>query len=203
MIDKVLRYPKEHILTPVAGRLLHSVHPTVVTFAACVVGLASAGAAWQQLYGLGLGLWLLNRILDGLDGTIARLHNKQSDLGGYLDIVLDTLVYAAIPLGLALGVNTIAGYMSLALLFGSFYINGASWMYMAALMEKRQHGASEQGEMTTITMPGGLIEGAETIGFYILFLLFPGAMVPLFLLMALLVLVTAVQRLVWAIRYLR
>jgi hypothetical protein len=47
-------------------------------------------------------------------------------------------------------------------------------------------------------MPSGLIEGAETIIFYTLFLLLPGALVPLFWLMAALVLLTAGQRMVWA-----
>ncbi|HEU4326511.1 MAG TPA: CDP-alcohol phosphatidyltransferase family protein [Roseiflexaceae bacterium] len=203
MVDKVLRKPKEQILTPLAHGPLRALHPTAVTLLACVVGLMAAVAAWQQLYGAALVLWLLNRTLDGLDGTLARVHGRQSDLGGYLDILLDVLVYAAVPAGLALGVGTPAAYLSLALLLGSFYINGASWMYLAALLEKRSQGARASGELTTVTMPGGLIEGAETVLFYALFLLFPTALVPLFGLMALLVGVTTVQRLVWAVRTIR
>jgi hypothetical protein len=52
--------------------------------------------------------------------------------------------------------------------------------------------------MTSVTMPSGLIEGGETIVFFCLFLLFPQAMVPLFLLMALLTLATAAQQWRWA-----
>jgi hypothetical protein len=48
-------------------------------------------------------------------------------------------------------------------------------------------------------MPSGLIEGSETIFFYGLFFLFPEYMVGLFGLMAILVLLSAVQRLVWAL----
>ncbi|GAB4212138.1 MAG: CDP-alcohol phosphatidyltransferase family protein [Roseiflexaceae bacterium] len=203
MVDKVLRYPKEQILTPLARGPLRALHPTAVTLLACAVGLATALAAWQQLYIPALVLWLLNRTLDGLDGTLARVHGRQSDLGGYLDILLDVLVYAAVPFGLALGVGTPAAFLSLALLLGSFYINGASWMYLAALLEKRNQGAKAGGELTTVTMPGGLIEGTETVVFYALFLLFPSALVPLFGLMALLVGVTTLQRLVWAIRIMR
>lgn len=200
MIDKVLRYPKERVLEPIALRLLRSVHPNAITIVACGVGIAAAVAVWQQAYVPALVFWLLNRVLDGLDGTVARLTNKQSDFGGYLDIVLDTVVYAAIPIGLALGVGTNAAYLALVFLLASFYINGASWMYLAALLEKRNSGATARGELTTVTMPGGLIEGAETILFYTLFLLLPGTLVPLFSVMGALVLVTAAQRLVWAIR---
>ena len=203
MIDKVLREPKESLLTPLVQGPLRRIHPTTVTVLAAVVGLAAAVAVWQGAYLPALALWAVNRVLDGLDGTLARITNQQSDLGAYLDIVLDHVVYTAIPLGLALAAGTSEAFLALALLLASFYINGASWMYLAALIEKRHAGAVAQGELTTVTMPGGLIEGAETVFFYSLFLLFPGALVPLFGLMAALVLITAGQRVPWAIRHLR
>jgi phosphatidylglycerophosphate synthase len=200
MVDRWLRVPKERILEPVAQRLVGQIAPNVVTIAACGIGLLTAGAAWAGLYGVAVGLWIVNRLLDGLDGSLARAGNRQTDFGGYLDILLDTVVYAAIPLGLALAANTSAAYLALAVLLASFYINGASWMYLAALLEKRAHGATAQRELTTITMPHGLIEGAETIVLYTLFLLFPGWIVPLFGLMAALVMVTVVQRMRWTIK---
>jgi phosphatidylglycerophosphate synthase len=197
-----LRSPKEQLLTPVAARLLRSIHPTTITIVAFGVGVVAAVAAWQQAYVVALALWALNRVLDGLDGTVARMHGKQSDLGGYLDIVLDITVYALIPLALAFGINSADVYMSLAFLLGTFYVNGASWMYLAALLEKRRHGAAMQGELTTVTMPGGLIEGTETIIFYTLFLLLPVYLPALFTIMGVLVIFTAGQRLVWASRHL-
>ncbi len=203
MIDKVLREPKESLLSPLVQGPLRRIHPTTVTVLAAVVGLAAAVAVWQGAYLPALALWAVNRVLDGLDGTLARITNQQSDLGAYLDIVLDHVVYTAIPLGLALAAGTSEAFLALSLLLASFYINGASWMYLAALIEKRQAGAVAQSELTTVTMPGGLVEGAETVFFYSLFLLFPGALVPLFGLMAALVLITAGQRVPWAIRHLR
>ncbi len=203
MVDKLLRVPKEQVLAPVATRIFHAVHPTALTLAAFGVGLTAAVAVSQGAYGLGTGLWVLNRLLDGLDGTVARLHHKQSDLGGYLDIVLDTVIYAALPLALVLSRPAPLAWLSLAFLLSSFYVNGASWMYLAALLEKRRQGAGAHGELTAVTMPGGLIEGTETVLFYTLFLLFPGSSVYLFTLMGLLVVATIGQRLVWAIRHLR
>lgn len=201
MVDKILREPKEYALTPVANTL-RSVHPTTVTLAALGVGLLAGLAIWQQAYGLGVALWTINRVLDGLDGTVARVQHKQSDLGGYIDILSDTVIYALIPIALVLSSPSTAGWLSLAVLLSSFYLNGASWIYLAALLEKRNQGSAARGELTTITMPSGLIEGAETILFYTLFLLLPGVAVVLFWTMALLVLVTIGQRLRWAMRHL-
>ncbi len=202
MIDDLLRLPKEKIMEPLA-RAMPAVSPSVVTAGACLVGVASAVAASQQAYGLALGLWGLNRLLDGLDGTMARLRGQQSDWGGYLDIVLDMVVYSAIPFGLAWGSSNPNAPWVLALLLVAFYVNSATWMYLSSLLEKRNLGASARGQLTTVTIPSGLIEGLETFVFYTVFLLFPGQMVFLFGLMAVLVGVTAVQRVVWAAGILR
>lgn len=203
MVDKLLREPKEYVLLPLARRLMASIHPTTLTITAFSVGLAAGLAIWWQAYTLGLVLWLINRLLDGLDGTVARTYGKQTDFGGYLDILLDTAIYALLPTALTLSAPSPLGYGCLVFLLSSFYVNGASWMYLAALLEKRKQGTSATGELTTITMPTGLVEGAETVVFYTLFLLFPAASPLLFGLMALLVYVTVVQRLLWALRFLR
>lgn len=200
MVDKLLRIPKEQALTPVAMHLLRRIRPTTLTLFAFSVGGAAALAIWQGYYLLGLVLWLLNRVLDGLDGTLARITDQQSDFGGYLDIMLDTVMYAIIPTALAFSVDTPHAYQVLILLLISFYVNSASWMYIAALLEKRRAGATASGELTTITMPSGLIEGTETIAFFVLFILFPHAIVALFMVMALLTFATIGQRLIWAAR---
>ncbi len=202
MIDEYLRVPKEKILEPL-GRAMTGVSPSVVTIAACVAGIGSGITASQNLNGVAIGLWGLNRLLDGLDGTIARVNQRQTDLGGYLDIVLDMVVYAAIPIGLAFGSSQPQAFVALTFLLASFYINSATWMVLSALLEKRNQGAKTNGELTTVTMPGGLIEGLETIIFYTFFLLFPQWLPGLFAVMAGLVLVTAFQRVIWAIRNLK
>lgn len=185
------------------AKTMPGISPTAITVAACLVGVASGAAAAGQQYGLSLGLWGANRLLDGLDGTMARINNQQSDLGGYLDIVLDMVVYAAIPLGLALGSNPPGVNLALAVLFASFYINSATWMFLSSLLEKRSLGARARGELTTVTIPRGLIEGLETFLFYSLFLLFPQWLESLFYLMAGLVALTSVQRVAWGIRRLK
>ena len=202
MIDELLRIPKEKLLEPLA-QSMKGISPTAVTVAACTMGVGAGVAAAQNAQAMALALWGANRLLDGLDGTMARVHQRQTDLGGYLDIVLDMVVYAAIPLGLAFGSSEPGVFIALAFLLASFYINSATWMYLAALLEKRNLGAKTRGELTTITMPGGLIEGAESILFYTLFLIFPQWLTVLFAVMSVLVVITSIQRVVWSIQNLK
>ena len=71
-------------------------------------------------------------------------------------------------------------------------------MYLAAILEKRQRNA----ELTSVTIPAGLIGGAETVIFYIIFILWPAAQPVLFPLMGGLVLIMVSQRLIWATKHL-
>ncbi|MCB0099407.1 MAG: hypothetical protein KDE46_26925, partial [Caldilineaceae bacterium] len=81
-------------------------------------------------------------------------------------------------------------------LLSSYIINLLSWTTLSALLEK--HKLQTSGRLTSIEMPTGLVEGAETIAFYTLFLLLPTYLAPLFLIMAALVFFTASQRIWWA-----
>lgn len=200
MLDAVLRPVKERLLTPVALAMGRNVHPMAVTVGGFACGIGAAVLAAGGAFGAALALWLANRILDGLDGTLARTQGKQSDLGGYVDIVLDFIVYAAIPLALVAGTRSVPLAMAALAMVGSFYVNAASWMYLAAILERKGAGARARGDLTTVVMPGGLIGGTETIVFYTLFLLIPRFLVPLFTLMTILVLATIIQRLIWAAR---
>jgi len=202
MLDHILRGLKERALTAIAIQIGQVLHPTTITFMAFMVGLIGVWLLVIKQYNLGLIFWLLNRILDGLDGTVARQNKLQSDLGGYLDIVTDFVIYALIPIALVFSDPTAPRYLALAVLLATFYVNAASWMYLAAILEKRAQGSAAQGEMTTITMPAGLIGGAETIIFYSLFMLFPAYIASLFVIMSLLVTVTIGQRVIWAVRQL-
>ena len=202
MMDRALRLPKKRLLEPAAKRL-SEVSPLIITLLGLGVGVLAALAVALGYPRISRGLWLINRFLDGLDGELARMCELESDLGGYFDIMADLAVYTLIPLGLAFYVGTPAAWLALAVMLAVFYVNAGSWMYLAALLEKRRQGALARGEVTSITMPAGLIEGAETIVFYCLFLLLPQFIAPLFVLLASLVVLTTLQRLDWAYRYLR
>lgn len=202
MFDRVLRALKDRLLAPLARLLGSSVTPNFISIVAFLFGMSSAVAAYSARDGLALVFWLLNRVLDGLDGTHARVHERQTDFGGYLDIVLDFTVYAAIPSALVLGSESRELAAPGVFLLSTFFVNAASLMYLAAILERRALGAASQGELTTVTMPPGLIAGAETVLFFALFLALPAWRTALFWTMGALVCVNIVQRLVWARRVL-
>jgi phosphatidylglycerophosphate synthase len=199
MLDNTLRGYKDDLLRPLAGKL-GRISPNAITLLAMLVGLAAAGAAALQWYWPALTLWLFNRVLDGLDGMVARFHARQSDFGGYLDIVLDFVVYAAIPVGLYWGNPGATNTAALILLLSSFYVNAASWIYLSAILEKRAAGASARGELTSVTMPNGLVGGTETVLFYTAFLAWPALLPWLFTAMAGMIAAGIVLRLRWARR---
>ena len=201
MVDKVLRVPKRWMLEPVAERL-RGVSPTALTGAGLVAGLAAAALAASGRPLVALVLWLVNRLLDGLDGELARAFNRQSDWGGYLDILADFTVYALIPVGLAFADGSPVTFLALGVMLSIFYVNAGSWLFLSSLLEKRAQGAAVRGDVTSVTMPGGLIEGAETVLFFCLFCLFPGELLFLYLLFSALIVVTVLQRLFWAQRHL-
>jgi len=205
MLDRQLRPLKDLLLDPLVRLVGRHVSPNGVTLAAFILGMASALSVYLGAVGLGLAFWIANRTADGLDGAIARYYGLQSDLGGYLDILLDFIVYAAVPAAFVLSPETDGGLMSLILLLSVFYINAASWMYLSAILEKGSREGKNRGEepgeqKTSVPMPGGLIEGTETLIFYTLFYLFPGRLTILFVLMAFLTVVTIVHRLIWALK---
>lgn len=196
MFDSQMRVGKEKLFVSFTQPFLH-LPPWVFTLGGGVMGVGTAVLLSQQHYLWGFLCWFLNRLFDGMDGTLARLQKSQSDLGGYLDILLDFVVYALIPIGLVIGQPSPTAYLSLVILLATYYVNAASWMYLSAILEKRHHQAQN---LTTVTMPAGIIGGTETIIFYTLFILFPAHLVWLFYLMSLLVGITVLQRLVWAIK---
>jgi len=200
MFDDRMRMVKDSVFNPMA-EVVQIVPPWLFSVLGLIAGVGAALAAWQQSYLLAALLWWLNRILDGFDGAVARITDSQSDFGGYLDIIIDYVVYAAVPVGLALGRMETAVTYALIFLLCTFYVNGASWMYLAAILEKRTH--QQAARLTSIVMPAGLVGGTETIIFYSIFIIFPSVLVWSFSLMAVLVAITVVQRLVWAVRHLK
>jgi phosphatidylglycerophosphate synthase len=202
MIDHVLRRAKDALLTPIAESVGDKISPMKITLLASSVGALAAVAGWQGAYLLGLALWLINRFLDGMDGAVARICNRQTELGGYIDTLTDFAMYTIIPFGLVLHQPRLDLMMALAFLLGTFYINAAAFLYLAAILEQRNQGAKQRGELTTIVMPRGIIEGTEAIIFYSLFFLFPEHLLWLFLALGLLVIATTVQHIIWSVNHL-
>ncbi len=205
MFDVTMRKVKHRITGAFALWLGKYLGPAPITLAALATGLVSAGFAAAGLAIPALILWLLNRFLDGLDGEVARVRGDACDYGGYIDMMSDVVVYAAIPLAVAFHRAEFAVAMALLLMMAAFYTNITSWSYLSALLEKRRApdaGCTDVYE-TSIEMPHGLIEGTETIVVYALLLGIPALALETALIAAAAGLISTLQRVIWAHRALR
>ncbi|MEL7466359.1 MAG: CDP-alcohol phosphatidyltransferase family protein [Pseudomonadota bacterium] len=141
-----------------------------VTLIGLVFGLASAGAVAAGWLWVALALLILNRVADGLDGAVARA-SIGTPFGGFLDIVSDFLVYAAIPLGFAVQAPE-ANALAAAFLLAGFLANGSAFFAFAATAEAQGLKTEAQGRKSLYYV-AGLMEGGETIAFFIAFCIFP------------------------------
>lgn len=102
MLDSHLHPRLKPLLNAVAGALDRpGISPdglTLLGFAIGVLALPFLALGW---YSAALVAILLNRLLDGLDGALARRRGL-TDAGGFLDIALDFLFYALVPFGFIL-----------------------------------------------------------------------------------------------------
>lgn len=197
MIDKYLRPVKEKLLLPGAKIIGRYFTPNQITLFAFLLGLLSCVLILLNQLHLALVFWLLNRIVDGLDGTIARISNRQTDWGAYLDIMLDFIIYALIPISLTIiSTKGLLIYLTLSIMLAVFYINSASWMYLSAIIEKQNVNKSIN-ELTSVSMPAGLIEGTETIFSYTLFFFFSEYLPYLFIAVSGLTIIGIFQRIIW------
>ena len=173
------------------------VSANALTLAACATGLGSALAISAGLFWSGLLLLGLSRVGDGLDGAVARVQGT-TDLGGYLDIVLDFVFYGAIPLGFVV-FDPVANGLAGAVLLFSFYVNGSSFLAYAIMAERRKLSSDARGPKS-LFFTTGLTEASETIAVFVAFCLFPAWFPEIAYAFAALTLYTAVSRIVLAWR---
>jgi phosphatidylglycerophosphate synthase len=164
-----------------------------VTVGGCALGLAAAIAIAYGRFWLALTLLIANRIADGLDGAVAAA-TRRTDRGAFLDIVLDFVVYAAVPLGFAAW-NPPANALPAAFLLAGFVANGSAFLAFSIMAERRGLTTAQQGRKSIYYL-AGLAEGFETIAFMIAFCVFPDMFAVLAAIFATLCWVSAVGRLI-------
>ena len=194
MPDPVFR-PLIHKPLDAAGRWLAGMGLSAnqVTIAGLGLGLAAAITIALGDFAIGLSLFLLSRLADGLDGAVARA-TTPTDKGGFLDIALDFFVYAAIPLAFAV-YDPSSNALSAALLLASFLANGSVFLAFAILAEKRAFVSNVRGSRSIYYL-GGIAEGSETIAFFAAFCLFPSSFPVLALIFGLICIGSAIARVI-------
>ena len=123
---------------------------------------------------------------------------QATDLGGFLDITLDFVFYASIPLAFAVA-DPARNALAAAVLLASFVGTASSFLAFAVIAAKRG--------LDNLAVPdksfyfvGGLTEGTETLAFFAACCLWPHYFAPLAYGFAALCGLTLVSRVVWGMR---
>ncbi|KPQ30235.1 MULTISPECIES: CDP-alcohol phosphatidyltransferase family protein [unclassified Halomonas] len=189
--------PLEQLAQQLKGRLT----PDQITFGAFLMGITALPLlAWEH-YSLALVAVLLNRLGDGLDGALARVNGQTSEAGGFLDIGLDFVFYAAVVLGFALA-NPMDNALAAALLLFAFIGTGTSFLAFA-IAAKQQGVERPDFPQKAFYYLEGLTEGTETVLALVMFCLFPDHFPILATVFAIACLITTATRLwggYWTLR---
>jgi len=192
MLDAVLRPVIDRPLNAAGTELARrGFSANTVTATGLATGLLSAGAVAMHWYGTALVLLVLNRVLDGLDGAVARA-TAATDSGGYLDIVVDYVFYAGVPLAFAMA-DPARNALPAAALLAGFCLTATSFLAFAIIAAKRGLESDAQGHKSFFYSTG-VVEGSETIMFFVLMMIVPTWFPYIAGLFAVLCVVTAVQR---------
>ena len=208
----MLDQPVRRILNvPLAGaaRILDrpGITPDGLTLTGLGLGLASATAAALQWWAVALVLWLVSRVIDGLDGALARRRRADGrgatgEAGGFLDITADFVAYGAGVVGVAIGASVAfdAPWWPFLLVLFAYYVNGAAFLAFSSIAERTGRTIDDGRSLSFL---GRIAEGTETIVVHALWLILPFWAAPIAVGWAALVGVSAVQRIVAGYRALR
>ena len=197
MFDARLRPIIDPLLNAIGGALARAgIGANAVTMFGALLGIGAGVAIAGEQCALALALIIANRLADGLDGAVARATGI-SDFGGFLDSIADYIFYIAVPLGF--GFASDANTTAAMVLIGTFTLTAVSFLAFATIAAKRGQETRAHG-IKSFFYSTGLMEGAETIGFFIAFCLWPDHFVMLAYSFAALCIVTVVQRTVLAMR---
>ena len=201
MLDRAIQQALRPVMTRAARGLVRlGVGADAISVAGFVTGMAAAGAIAQQHFVAGLALLLLSRLMDGLDGAVARA-TTPTDRGGFLDITLDFLFYAAIPLAFAVA-DPAANALPAAVLLASFIGTGSSFLAFAAVAEKQKLQSLAFPDKSFYFL-GGLTEATETIAAFVAMCLWPQWFGPIAYGFAALCAITTALRIGWGWQRLR
>ena len=198
MLDRILTARIKPGITRLAQGLQKlGLHANQVTVAGFLIGLSSALLIAGQAYLAGLVAIFISRLFDALDGALARL-TRATDAGGFLDITLDFLFYASIPLAFAVADPT-RNALPAAVLLAAFIGTGSSFLAFAVI-------AAQRG-LKNLAVPnksfyflGGLTEATETLAFFAAMCVWPQHFATLAYVFAALCAVTIVTRIGWGWR---
>ncbi len=207
MFDAAARQFLNKPLARLAGHIdLPWVSPIRLTLLGLATGLVSAAAAAVHLWWWALVLWLFSRAMDGLDGPLARRRaasplqdTNHSQAGGFLDITADFIVYGAAVVGVAIGATSEYGvaWWPFLLVLLAYYVNGTAFLAFSSIAERT---GRQRDDGRSLSFLGGIAEGTETIVVHSLWLIFAAQADVIAMVWAVVVGVSAAQRIIAGFR---
>lgn len=199
MLDPIARRLIDPPLNAAARRVSQKLSANSITIIGFFIGIMSFIAIIKGQFMLALIFLAFNRLADGLDGAVARRQGT-TDLGAYLDIVADFLLWALLPVGFIIYDAANAG--AAAVLLSSFAMSMTVFLAFAMLAEKRGLMSDKQGKKGFYYL-AGLAEGTETIAFFAFVICLPALFMPAALFFAGFVYLSVIGRLIVSIQSLR
>ena len=193
MFDRKIQKYTQRPLQYIAKLFLKFISPNNMTLIGFSFGVLMCFSIIIDQYLIAIIFLFFNRLSDGLDGAMARLQTP-TPLGGYLDIVLDFLIYGGFVLsfGITEQNNT---YLSMTLMF-CYIGTGSTFLAKAAILPSLTNQNLNEEIPKSFHYAVGLVEGTETIIFMFLCLLFPSLYIYLASIFVILCLITIVFRII-------
>lgn len=148
------------------ARRLHAAHVSanIVSLVGFGFGVVAAALIASGHVFVAVVPLLINRLCDGLDGALARIAGV-TDRGAFLDITLDFLFYASVPLAFAF-CDPPRNALAAAVLLAAFIGTGVTFLAFAIMAEKRGDKSTAYPSKAFYYL-GGLTEGTETIACFV------------------------------------
>jgi len=193
MFDRQIQKYTQKPLQYIAKLFLKFISPNHMTLIGFSFGLLMCLSIIIDQYSMAIIFLFLNRLADGLDGTMARLQTP-TPLGGYLDIVLDFLIYSGFVL--SFGVTEQNNTLTSMILLFCYIGTGSTFLAKAAILPSLTNQNLNEEIPKSFHYAVGLVEGTETIVFMVLCLLFPNLFIYFSFIFIILCLITIVFRII-------
>ena len=188
MIEPYIRPLYQNLLgDPIARLIGKFLSPNKVTLLSILIGIAIVPTLYCGFTKLAFCLLILSGFLDTIDGTVARLFQKDSPYGSALDVVGDRIVELSILLGLFL-ISPETRALACFIMLGSVLICVTSFLVVGIF--------SKNDSIKSFHYSPGLMERLEAFGFFAAMILLPNYFHILSLLFSFLVFLTAGLRMV-------
>lgn len=170
MFDEAVRTRVEPLAGPIVRSMAAAgVTPNQLTIATFVVAVGAAAGVAAGFPRTGVGIWLVSRIGDALDGALARASGQTTVFGGYLDITLDMTAYAFMVLAFAWIYPAYA--LGWAAVLAGYVLVITTTLALSDAAGKK--GRVVSGTNRTFQFTPGISEAGETSVMYVLWAWWP------------------------------